>query len=324
MEFIELAAIHQLIQSLPNPPCTPQELAIDRKFFSRQLKNAPLVDALIVSSLKELAGTISSYLGDNKNFTPFQEMSLRYFMMSILQFGRLRGIDSDQVGSLLQLISLRVELQSMMHFLKKARFIELVIAGFSEAQEKLLSQIAKRAFSGKELSLTKREVAQLKQYIAQARKPGGLNGFGIQERVALFSIVQEQINTRKSGFRPADLEILRAVEFRNNGFSDSEMYQFSQIVQQDKQVQDLSPEELSLIKTLLQVDKVVGQGILISTVESSFLNKIVKSAEARETKVQKQEVEYHRSEQVQQQKIEQQRNQNFNRGGRQYRVPTSK
>jgi DNA-binding transcriptional MerR regulator len=313
MEFVELAAIHQLIQTLPNPPFTPSELSTDNKFFIRQLDNAPLADVMILSALKDLSDGISSYLGENKSFTPFQEMALKQFMISTLQFGRLPGINPDEVGSLLQLISLRVDLQGMMHSLKKARYVEMVIAGFSQNQSKILSRLTRRAFSENETPLTKEEIAVLKLYITHAKNPGGLNGFTVQERSSLFFTIEALANRRNSGFKPADLEILRRVEFRNNGFSNAEMHKFSLMVQQGRPLQDLSPEDLVLLNSLLQVENLVGRpSVLITPIESRFLNNVAKAVQRRQVEVQRQKQENRQAQQAEQQRIEQRRNQSFN------------
>ncbi len=289
MPFGGIANIHQRIQEQPAPPFSPKELFTDVKFFQLQLAQAPLMDVRIVDGLKSLAEDISTYLGENKRLTSFQESICRRFITSMLQFGRIPNLDSIQVGELLQLIELRLEFSNMIYNLKKVRNIELVKSGITYRQESLFNQLAETSFSEERKPLSKEELVLLNQYIGQAKKIGELNGFGIQQRAAFFSIIQHQIRSGNSGFKPADLEILRQVEFRNNGFSNEEIYQFSQIAKEGKQAEELQPEELLLLKKFVQVDelvsRLVGPGFLIDSKEGFVLKGIIKQkSQSREVK----------------------------------------
>ncbi len=254
MSFEEMLSLHELIQNQPSPPFSPKELKFDQLAFQRQLESAPLASSEILNTLKHTAGNVSAYLGENETLTALQVKACQCFVEAVLQFGRVPGLDQAEVGRLLQLMELRPEFQQLMYPLKNVFAIELAQSGFLARQKKALDVLRERVLYNETATLSKSEVLLLKEYIVKAKKSGGLNGLGMQERTALFATVQKHLD--KSSFTPSDLEVLRAREQRMNGFSAEEVYQVKLLSKKDKE--QLSAEQKLLLKRFNQIQRVVG------------------------------------------------------------------
>ncbi len=258
LSFEKSSALHEIIRDQPSPPFSPKELQLDRLAFQRRLESAPSVPVEILDGLSLTAQKVSAYLSGSEELQESQIKAVKYFANRVIQFGSVPGIDPVQVGSLLQLMELKSEFQQLMYPLKSICSIELVKNGFHIDQKNALGLLREKVLYHEKEPLSKAEVALLKQYIAKAKKPGGLNGFGMQERASLFFITQKHLS---SGFTPGELEILRSREQRMNGFSPEEIYRLKLLMKNKKEQPSLNDQ--LLMKKFKQVERMVGEETLM-------------------------------------------------------------
>ena len=256
--FEKSSTLHETIQLQSSPPFSPKELQLDHLAFQRRLESAPSAPVEILDALSLTADKVSAYLGGSEELKESQIKAVKYFVKMATQFGSVPGIDPVQVGRLLQLMELKSEFQQLMYSLKSICRIELVKNGFHVDQKNALAHLRERVLYHEKDPLSKAEVALLKGYIAKAKKPGGLNGFGMQERASLFFIVQKHLN---SGFTLGELEILRSREQRMNGFSPEEIYRLKLLMKNKKEQPCL--EDQLLMKRFRQVERMVGEETLM-------------------------------------------------------------
>ncbi len=258
LSFEKSSALHEIIRDQPSPPFSPKELQLDRLAFQRRLESSPSVLVEILDALSLTAEKVSAYLSGSEALQEVQIKAVKDFANRVIQFGSVPGIDPVQVGGLLQLMELKSEFQQLMYPLKSIRRIELVKNGFHADQQNALAHLREKVLYHEKKPLSKSEVALLKQYIATAKKPGGLNGFGMQERASLFFITQKHLG---SGFTAGELEILRSREQRMNGFSSEEIYRLKLLMKNKKQ--QPSKDDQLLMKRFKQVERMVGEETLM-------------------------------------------------------------
>jgi hypothetical protein len=258
LSFEKSAALHEIIQDQPSPPFFPKELQLDNLAFQRRLESSPSVPVEMLDALSYAAEKVSAYLGSSEELQQGQIKAVKYFARMATQFGSVPGIDPVQVGRLLQLMELKSEFQQLMYLLKSICQIELIKNGFGVDQKNALAHLREKACYHEKDPLSKAEVALLKQYIVKAKKPGGLNGFGMQERASLFFIVQKHLS---NGFTPGELEILRSREQRMNGFSPEEIYRLKLLMKNKKE--QASQEDQLLMKRFRQVERMIGEETLM-------------------------------------------------------------
>jgi len=258
LSFEKSSALHEIIRDQPSPPFSPKELQSDRLAFQSRLESAPSVPVEILDALTLTAGKVSAYLSGSEELQESQIKAVKYFADRVIQFGSVPGIDPVQVGGLLQLMELKSEFQQLMYPLKSVCRIELVKNGFHVDQKNALAHLREKVLYHEKEPLSKAEVALLKRYIFKAKKPGGLNGFGMQERASLFFIARKHLSR---GFTPGELEILRSREQRMNGFSPEEIYRLKRLMKNKKERGSL--EDQLLMKKFKQVERMVGEETLM-------------------------------------------------------------
>ena len=117
------------------------------------------------------------------------------------QFGRVPGFDAEQTGQLLEVIQSTTAFQDQENVRRVAR-IEWLKNGFTWEQKQALEFLVKNP----QESLSQDQVRLLKMYILKAKESGGLNGFSLQEKALLLSIIENNINKY---FTASDVTALR-------------------------------------------------------------------------------------------------------------------
>jgi hypothetical protein len=191
----------------------------------------------------------------------------------MIEFGRIPDLNPLQVGQILQLIEMQAQLQNLEDSLKTVRYIERVKTGLTFYEKEKLDLIRRSDLYRNDQLLPTEVVFLLKKYITLAEKPGGLNGFELSYRLALFQIIENHVNDGQSGFTPFDVETLRRVEQENNGFSYEQVFALEKMIK--KKNKHLSPEDFALIDRFNDLQQLIGVGILLDTQKSQRLNQFL-------------------------------------------------
>lgn len=255
MDFEQLASLHALIQDQSSPPLSPRSINNDQKVFEQifEQKGIAAIPPNGVQMLQDMLEDRGDYIQGFQQLRPEQIRAGDTFLLAMLQFGQVPGLDPAQVGQLLELMQRRPEFQSQEN-MRRVLVMESIKNGFTLEQRQAFQALA----ANPRKPLSPGEVNLLKAYVALARQNGGLNGFSVQEKALLLFVVQNNLN---SYFTPSDVAVLHRVDAQNMNVSMEALSKLSQKVpeeqgpsalQETEKVQEIPMPQMDQINEALQ------------------------------------------------------------------------
>ncbi len=238
MDFEKFSSLHLLIQDQSSPPFSAQAIRNDQKAFQKASKQ---IGFIVISPrgmhvLQDLIKHRGEYIQGTLQLGPEQIDVGNNFLLAMLQFGQVPGLDPAEIGEVLELMQRRSEFQNQEN-IQRVVVMESIKNGFTWQQKEAFQELIARSQS----PLSQKDVSLLKMYILKAKDVGGLNGFNFQERAILLSIIQNNMNKY---FTPSDVAVLRQTEVQNTDLPDENLSSTSELSKrlEAQQIQQ-APEE---------------------------------------------------------------------------------
>jgi hypothetical protein len=237
MDFATFASLHALIQDQSSPPLSPQVVSNDRKAFQK-ISHEGVVTVIppgVMQTLEEMIKNRGDYIRGSLKLRQEQIQAGNGFLLAMVQFGKVPGLNAVQVGELLELMQRSPSFQGHEN-IQRVLYLESVKNGFTWQQKRDFKALMKNP----QASLSQSQVSLLKMYIAKAKEDGGLNGFSTQEKALLLFIIE---NNRGTYFTPSDVTVLRQAEIRSTNLLEGNSSAPREISpSQERQIQ-ISPNE---------------------------------------------------------------------------------
>jgi hypothetical protein len=234
-----------------------------------------------ISMLKGIANHVMDYAATDVQLTLEEENALAQFVEVLSRCGSISEIDLQQTAILLDLAEAKSRSRSSSLYvsqrasqLQNARSILLAASPFTVQEIELLNKLKQTFLLRQHPELSAEEKALLKRYIVLAKKPGGLIGFDLNYRTAVFFVIQQLIG---DGFSKKDLMALQYLEAQNKGISLEDLKLLKTLAETKEPGQALTPKEMAVLALWVRLEAYFGDANIVDLIEFIHLYEIAQN-----------------------------------------------